>query len=341
MTNGHFSCSIESMNERFHKIIGQESAKRKLNELIDCYHISRFVPPLFLTSPKGDGKTTLAIQTAKHLCRFNELGKPELNAETNEPRPKPLIGINCAALSSVKAFINEVFIPLINDKDVTVLFDEASEIPHSLSMAFLDIFVPKESNNYRTTLRHGDFICDFDFRRQSFIFCTSEPHNVFHALSSRFKRIVLRSYTIDELAQIIKLNLPDVEFEAGVIEDVASVARGNARGAEHLAQDIHNSLRGSKTFFMEEWDKFKVTWDIKPLGLNDIEIEVLRFLANNSTGTSLSRLSSKTGLTREALRLDAETFLAKYDLMQIETKGRVITAKGFDYLKALDEPKAL
>ena len=325
--------------DRFSAIIGQDNAKRKINHLVDCYYVSHYFSPCLYTAPKGCGKTTLAIETSKHLCLFDELGRPMLNSVTNAPRPKPLIKINCAAIKNFDNFVSGIFIRHINDKDVTVLFDEASEIPHGVTMAMLDLFNTTGADvGYRSRYEQSEHILDVEFRRQSFIFCTSEPQKVFHALVNRLERISLGDYTYKQLEQIIRKGLPNIEIDNGVVEEAAKVVRHNPRDAAKLAINLHNYLKGNELLFMDDWNQFKTIWGIKPLGLTDQEIEVLRYLNEHPDGVTLTRLGAKTGLTKSALQRDVEIQLLAHDLMNIEENGRVISGKGIKYLKALDNP---
>lgn len=325
------------MSDLFKNVVGQKGAKRTLTQMIENYRRSRYFPSTLSIAPKGQGKTTLAIETARNLWKFDELGNPEINAATGRPRIKPLVKVNCASLKSVKTFINEFVIRHIQDKDVTVLFDEAGEIPHKVSQAMLDIFNTSGADtNYKTTYQEGEYFCEFDFRRQTFLFCTSESHKVFHSLADRLKKLTLSDYSPSEIQEIFKLNLPEVEFEDGVLDDVASVSRGNARHIKQVAIDCYDFLQGSKVFMAEDWDRFKYIYNVAPLGLNELEIAILRHLSGNARGTSLFRLSAKTGMTREQLQRDGEMFLHKHELMEVGTAGRQITAKGLQYLKDYD-----
>jgi Holliday junction resolvasome RuvABC ATP-dependent DNA helicase subunit len=328
-----------TVSDRLSAIVGQDNAKRKINHLIDCYYVSHYFPPSIFTAPKGQGKTTLAIETSRHLCLFDELGRPMLNSVTNNPRPKPLIKINCAAIKNFDNFVSSIFIRHINDKDVTVLFDEASEIPHTVTMAMLDLFNTTGPDvGYRSRYEQAEHVLDIDFRRQSFIFCTSEPQKVFHALMSRLERISLADYTKKQLAAIIEKGMQGILIDDNVMEEAATVVRGNARDAAKLAINLHNFLQGNEFLLTEDWNKFKEIWGIKPLGLTDQEIEALRYIGEHPDGVTLTRLASKTGLTRTALQRDVELMLLKHDLINIEESGRVISAKGTKYLKRMDNP---
>ena len=57
-------------------------------------------------------------------------------------------------------------------------------------------------------------------------------------------KIVLTQSIVDELAEIINLNLADheINFAKGVLPEMSSVLRGNARAAQKLAQKIQTYL---------------------------------------------------------------------------------------------------
>ena len=170
------------------------------------------------------------------------------------------------------------------------------------------------------------------------MFATSEPHKVFHALKDRLDRIDLEEYSYTELGEIVRINLPDVEFADGLLGEIASVLRGNARAAQKMAIKIQMWLdaNGGYQFFHDNWRDLTHTLGIAPLGLRAKEIEILRVL-RDSRDSSLTRLGSKTGMTPESLRRDYELYLMKVDLMEISTAGRNITKQGKKYLKELEK----
>lgn len=322
----------------FKDIVGQERTKRELRFYLDSYFQTRLVPNMMIVAPKGQGKTTIARELAKGLVQFDEEGKvmeapSKLDPAVVKPKRKPFVEVNCSTLKSVKQFINGLVIPFVQDKDVTLLFDEASEIPRDVTMALLTILNPNPDN--RTTFSLDEYVCDFDFKRQTFIFATSEVQKVFHALSDRLERITLQEYSPEDLAKIVHKGVADVECKDDVLLDVSSVLRGNARAAQKMATKIATYLKGRKTFQIKDWEILKNILSIAPLGLNAMEIQILQFLACNAKGTSLTGMAAKTGMSRESLRQDGEMFLQRHNLMEITTTGRIITAKGLEYLKAL------
>lgn len=308
----------------FEDIVGQARAKKKLKFFIEGQEASGIIPHLMFIAPKGCGKTTLAKASASKLYnRYDDIGKT-----------KTFLEINCSTLKSVKQFFNQIVIPHINDKECTVLFDEASELPKDLTMALLTILNPNPEN--RTTFSYEDYTVDFDFRRQSFMFATTEAQTIFHALMDRCERIDLEEYTYGELAKIVSRNLQGATWEKGVLDEIALVLRGNARQAQKMANNIKVYLKkvGRKNFTNKDWNVLLDNLGILPLGLSPIEVQVLEILKGKKE-CSLTRLSAKTGLSKSCLQRDFELYLQKHDLMEISTAGRAITKQGLNYLEAL------
>ena len=303
----------------FPDIIGQANAKRVLEFFCRGFEKTDIIPHLMFVAPKGCGKTTMTKATARRL--------KEINSD------KKYFEINCSTIKNVKQFFNQIVIPLCQDRDATILFDECSEIPKDVSMALLTILNPNPDNMTSFTLE--DYTVDFDFRRLSFMFATTETQSVFHALMDRLERVDLEEYSIEEMGKIVSLNL-DVNIEPKTLEDIASVLRGNARAAQKMAQKIESycEMNDVKRFGESDWKKLSKILSIFPMGLNTTEILLLNILKDNKD-CSLTNLSAKTGISKQAVQRDFEIYLQKHSLMEITTAGRNITAKGLEYLKEL------
>ena len=278
------------MDTTFPDIIGQESAKRVLDFHIGGFKSTKVMPHLMFVAPKGCGKTTLAKAVARTLKGIDDA--------------KRYFEINCSTIKNVKQFFNQLVIPIMQDRDATILFDEASEIPKDVSMAMLTILNPNSE--------------------------------VFHALMDRLERVDLEEYSIDEMGQIVALNL-DIDIEPKTLRDIAGVLRGNARAAQKMAHKIKSycSQKNIKRFNSIHWQDLSRILNIFPLGLNVTEIQLLNILKDNKD-CSLTNLSAKTGISKQAVQRDFEIYLQKHSLMEITTAGRNITAKGLDYLKLIN-----
>ena len=304
----------------FPDIVGQDKAKKKLQFFHRGYEASGIIPHLMFIAPKGCGKTTLAKAIGRQL-KSSETGKT-----------KRFLEINCSTIKNVKQFFNQVIVPHVANKECTILFDEASELPKDVTMMLLTCLNPNENN--RNEFAYEDYVVDFDFRIHSFLFATTEAHKIFHALMDRCERVDLEEYSYNQLGTIIARQMKGIKFEKGVLDDVATVLRGNARAAQKMANNMKTYLQAkkSKKFSNKDWLIMKDELGILPLGVNRIELIVLNALKEKKE-CSLTHLAAKTGLTPQCLRQDFEMYLQKMNLMEITTSGRALTKTGHEYLE--------
>ena len=306
-------------NKLFPTIVGQDRAKKKLAFFHRGYNASSIIPHLMFIAPKGCGKTMMAKAMGRQL-------------KGSDKPIKTFLEINCSTIKNLKQFFNQIVIPHVNQKECTILFDEASELPKDVTMALLTILNPNEHN--RTEFAYEDYTVDFNFRDHSFMFATTEAHKIFHALMDRCERIDLEEYSYNQLGTIIGRQMKDYTFERGLLDKIATILRGNARAAQKMANNIKTYLAAKESMKMtfKDWDVVKDELGILPLGVNRIELQVLKALKEKKE-CSLTHLGAVTGLTVQCLRQDFELFLQKHMLMEITTNGRALTMKGHKYLK--------
>ena len=328
--------------DRFAGLIGQEKAKRKVDFHLDNFDATKVIPHLMFIAPKGCGKTLMAKAVGRNLLSAepttrtvtNTMGERITTEVPAGKAPKKFLEVNCASIKSVPQFVEGLLLEKILGKEVTVLFDEAHMLPNDVSMFLLTALNPNADNF--TSMTFNDHTFDFNFRRQSFIFATTEAHKIFHALIDRCTRIDLEEYTTNELGRIVKLNLDNINLKCDkdLFDEIASVLRGNARAAQKMANDMKNYLARAKKqkFDAGDWEKLKHALSIMPLGLNDIEIQILKALRGRKD-CSLTNLSAKVGMTAQCIRQDFEMYLQKQNLMNISTGGRSLTPEGEEYLQ--------
>lgn len=302
------------------KLIGQDRVKSQLNFHFKGYLANGIMPSIMFTAPRGCGKTMLATALA-NLLKVRDTNKRK-------------IIFNCSQLRNLRQFWNEIVIPHVNDKDCTIIFDEASELPKDVMMALLTILNPNKDN--RNTFAYEDYTVDFDFSRQTFMFATTEGQSIFHALMDRMERIDLQEYNIDELGKIVLLGLEDYKVNADALLEVATVLRGNARAAQKMAGHIKTYLdgNGKSEFTLKDWKELCKQKSILPLGLIEKELEILNILSRKKE-TRLTELSAITCLSKGSIQKDYELFLMKQGLIEIAPAGRSLTTKGHKYLREL------
>lgn len=316
----------DEVSKYFPEVIGQRKPCRALIEYLKGYKQTSRCPHLMFVAPKGTGKTFLANAFGDHLSLPNSGEK------------KPFLEINCSTIKNVKHLMNWIMLPHVANNDITIFFDECSELPKDVEFALLSMLNPTDNNTY--TFNHDEGEVVIDFRRHTFIFATTEPQKVFVALMDRCQKVTLEEYSYAQLATILGRRLKGVTFGSGVIDEVASILRGNAREAQKMSMLIKNYLasRNKKHFSSADWEQFTYAYGINPMGLDEMEMFVLRVLADRNKPATLTNLSAKTGLTKEALQRSVESYLQKNDLIEImQGSGRVITDQGRKFLNKIDE----
>jgi len=302
--------------ENYSQIVGQEKTKAKLNFLLEGFEQTKIMPHLLFVAPRGCGKTMIAQETAKIMNRNKN------------------VIVNCSTIKNVKSFFNQIMLPYVYDKDTTIIFDEASELPRDVTMALLTILNPNTNNQNEFTFEDGTY--NFRFNQNSFIFCTTEAQKIFHALADRLYRIDMEDYSYVSLGKIIQNNLKSkTQFvELDVIDEVASVCRGNARQAQSLANQISSYLVSKKSNKLTSggWSEIKGKLSIYPLGLSEIELNIIKILIEHGE-VRLTNLSAKTNLTKDMLQKNVEMYLMRNNLIEIRPTGRALTKKGHDYHK--------
>jgi Holliday junction resolvasome RuvABC ATP-dependent DNA helicase subunit len=302
--------------ENYSQIVGQDKVKKKLNFLLDGFSKTKIIPHLLFVAPRGCGKTLIAQETANIMKRTKT------------------IVVNCSTIKNVKQFFNQIMFPYVYSKDTTIIFDEASELPRDVTMALLTILNPNSNNRNDFTLDEGTYTFRFD--QNSFLFCTTEAQKIFHALLDRLYRIDLEDYSYNDLGKIINNNLKvkDQIVQDEIINEIASVCRGNARQAQSMANQISSYLasKNSKELDKTGWVEIKDSLSIYPLGLTELELNVIRLLKEYGE-LRLTNLSAKTSLTKEMLQRNVELYLMKNNLIEVRPTGRALTKRGHDYHK--------
>ena len=305
----------DNLDNLFPSIIGQHPTKRKFEFYIKAFERIGIVPNIMITAPKGAGKTMLARAFARNLVMPNTM------------EPKRYIEINCATIKNLRQFVDMIMTPYMIDTEATFLFDECHMIPKDVTMALLTITNPNKENHNTFSYDGQDF--DIDFKKLTFLFATTEPQEVFHALIDRMERIDLDDYSYDELGQILLLNTDKIKFSGDLVsKHIAPTLRGNGRSAQKMATNIINYCAGNnvRVFKKKDWDSLCDTLDIMPHGINKTELKYLRALARNGC-VRLYNLAAKLQMTRAAIQSDCEVYLQKLNFIESSAHGRQLTVE--------------
>lgn len=297
----------------FDKLVGQHSVKKKLGFYLEAYNSTSIVPFLNFVGAKGLGKTEFA----------REFGRNILNAEGNK---RTFVEINSSTVKGVSQFFEQIYLPFILDKEVTIFFDEAHALPKEVIMVFLSIF-NTESGSEKTIV-HKETAYTFDFKKHSFLFATTESDKIFAPFKDRLITVDFDNYSQADLSQIFLNNLQNITFEADALDYISSTFRGNARNCVQRVKDIqfYSASRNVNNFSMNEIKDLCDTLGILPEGCTQIEWRILNILRKEGR-QSLQGLSARTGLSRSSIQKDHENYLLSRGYMEIDIQ-RIITAKG-------------
>lgn len=305
---------MSETTDMFEGLVGQDTLKSRLNFYSDAKKATGTLPFLLFNGAKGLGKTEFAKAFAKSLG-------------------KPMIEINCSTIRNAEQFFEQVFIPAILDKDVTILLDEAHALPKDLEMAFLTIFNIEGAKTKR--FEFGESSLLFEFERQTFLFATTELDKLFPPFKDRLTQLDFEPYSGKELGKIIQKKMDWIDFKDNILDEICETVRGNARSAIKRALEVsaYAEVNNTSTFGKKEWKSLCDLLGIMPYGINATELQVMRILKERGACT-LQMLSAVTGMSRTALQKDAEVFLLKNGFMRIDGK-REITGKGAKALERI------
>lgn len=297
----------------FDGLIGQDNVKKKLSFYLKAFNKTSICPFLNFVGAKGLGKTEFAKSFARNL--------------TNEDGSKrPFIEINCSTIKNNEAFFEQIFLPVIANNEVTILLDEAHALPKDLTNAFLTIF--NTESTHVKDFHWEEQVFTFNFKKQTFLFATTESDKLFPPLKDRLTTIDFEPYKYSELGKILHSKIPDVKFEDDALEKLSKTTRGNARNAVMRAKEImlFCEAENSPNFTNESYEKFCETLGVLPHGITCTEKQILEILEERGSCT-LAMLSASTGLSPSSIRADHELYLLRKNFMQIDGK-RKITSHG-------------
>jgi Holliday junction resolvasome RuvABC ATP-dependent DNA helicase subunit len=305
----------------FDSIISQSEAKSRLKFYAESHAITGVVPPLLFQGPRGIGKTNLVRAFSKELCIA---------------RGKKHMEINSSTIKNNKQFFSNIM-PQIQGGDWVVFFDESHQIPYDLQCDFLTIFNTEASD--KINYGFGSETYEFDFSRLSFILASTDAQKLVGPLRDRFTVVDFSEYKKEELCQILsgaaKVNDTPITFDENLLEEIVYTCRGNPRSCVKMAKDISRycDSYGATHFDVGSWEDLKSVLGVKPCGLTNDEIQVLRILKERGPCT-LQAISSITTQTRSFLQQSVEPHLLKMNLLKIDGSPvrREITPKGLSIL---------
>lgn len=324
MSNDQESCVIKLITGKsnsyssdvFKGIIGQKSAINQIKFYAASHSSIKPFPTVLLQGGHGLGKTYLSRKIAESLGRR-------------------FIEINSETILSKESFVEDIILNrILGDDAVTVLFDEAHGLPKQVASMLLTILSP--NNLHKNIISFVNYNMEWDLGKINTIFATNDHCKIPVALRNRCFPIILSPYSNNELIDIIKLYLPkDIKITANE-DEIAYACRGRARGAFMVSEDIGRecNINNTKVFDDTKWEYLKEIIYRFPLGLNEQEVEMMEIIKEESP-ISAYNLSTKMMVEEDTITKDYEIRPRELGLMANTGKGRVLTAKGIEYLDKL------
>ena len=154
----------------------------------------------------------------------------------------------------------------------------------------------------------------------------------------RFKhKHFFEPYNLNESLHIIKYHAKRLKLVISdkAIRDIARRSRGVPRimvGYLERCGEVMDSIGSIFITSKLVSDTFKIM-EIDEAGFNKIELKILITLYNAEKPIGLETLATVTGESAKTIKNDLETYLTRTELIIRSGSGRVITAKGRNYLE--------
>jgi len=313
---GDISCDKPSSNF-FDTIVGQDQARKQIKFYIDSHSEDTPVPTLLFTGSQGLGKSYFAERLSKCLNRR-------------------LIEVNCAQITSVSSFINDIVVnSIMGEEPVTLLFDESHELIPDISTMLLTALSPCFLKKNIVGFKKTDFL--WDMTRINVVFATTHGFKMFKPLINRCSEVYFYQYSNEELYKILSTYCGRQAITLHTSsEQLSDACRGRARDAFLLSQNIIRYCRSNKIKVLQDhnWHELCDIFGIYSRGLKHSEI-LLMTLIRDVHSISSKNLAVKMGVGVKNVEEELEVRPRELGLVETSSKGRSLTKEGLDYLASL------
>jgi Holliday junction resolvasome RuvABC ATP-dependent DNA helicase subunit len=302
-------------------IIGQQAVKTRLAIYRESYKKDSVLPFLLVVGCRGGGKTKLIREFRKSLVR------------EDGSRP-PILEINCATINSASAFFDQVY-PKWVDNDAVLFADEVHTLPAKLQEIFLTVLEKDRNPVRRVTFADVDYT--FDFTRISFIGATTDHQKLSGPLDDRLTKINLAPYNKEELFEILKSNLSEVELHNEVTPLIKDIFRGHPRHCVEIAEDLnkYGAAKSISKIYQDNWAEFCQIMGIHAHGFNEAEMQIIRVLGQRGEA-SLEALAASTGYSKSVIRTKYEHALLSRGILEVGQR-RSLTRIGKEFYRKLEK----
>lgn len=301
--------------------IGQDSAKKNLQLLIEATKLGRTLPHIGLYGPAGCGKTTLAQIIAE-----------EIGAE--------FIYINGSSVVTPVVFRNviaEAIKAKGKDKFYVVVVDEAHALSKHIQNSLLSV-LEKPSilctpSPRKIKLGGGKIIEKGEIIREklpdntTFIMATTDKGKLTDAMLSRLHSIYLSDYTLEEKINNIKQYL--AKQEISIEQEAANQLALCARGMREIVKMAERSIDYAFMMKLHNITKSDALQILNILGYDNFgrtqdDVKYMTYLKKHEP-SSLSNLARYLGVAEIDVKEKIEPFLVRNEWIVITPRGRKLT----------------
>ena len=242
---------------------------------------------------------------------------------------------------SLKALQN-FFLRVARDNEpVVIALDEIHMLNNELQSSLL------------TLLNNRVYVSPLDVNGQckhipidefTFIAATTDDDKVLDTIKNRCLRLKFQmvDYTSEELKRIYKNKIAakGLTIDEDAVNTCIPRSRGAIRYVNSIVEGLNNALynddgvRVSTHINLETALKYFEEKGIDPIGLETKDLEILRVLEEDNTGSiGAEVLSARVGLDTKKYLSEYERYLIKIGFVAVSGKGRSLTEKAIKYLR--------
>jgi len=283
---------------------------------------NKHIDNILLFGNRGLGKSTLMRLIAKELgVRYEFMDASSLLNDVDSKR-------------RIKAFFQNISEA---DEPVVIAIDEIHELPKAIQSQLLTLL---QSRFFQTMDKSGKNQI-FPIKEFTFIGATTDAQKVLSTIKDRCNNLTfyLKDYTRDELKRIFNNKFRHLGLKANedVIEDCINRCRSSIREVEAFVKGmktiaINNNIKTIDATIAKEYFDAR---ELDPIGLKSEDIKILNAIKEEKDGIiAADTLAAKVYMDVETLVNEFEPYLIKIGFITVVSKGRSITEKALEYLKA-------